>query len=1136
MKCFTDRQGRCRAQFVLFAFLVASVVIGGAGVCRADVLDSIKDAFRRWELFQGLEVSGQNRLTFQRNLVDGSATAYENQRWDTGSMVRQTSLHLQGPIWKEFAFQADLSSSGYGPSYSRWIVGYSGHDTSLFYGDVNINLGGNEFVSFSKPLKGYQLDQVLPNNGLLRAFSSQEKGYIRNQTFSGNNTSGPYFLTYTPVIDGSEVVKVNEEVQKFGVDYRLDYQSGQLYFEPVDQPPKIIPDTAIISVSYQSYGYGTSPSKLEGFRAEMPLLGDRMLIGVTHVRQSTDTPDADTVGYQEDVYQGSGSTGPFDTIFRPIIANGTAVIYKGEHRVIDQALVVLVDNAEQAEGVDYDSYRDIGRIIFRRAVPPTALVLIRYYYDLSTNYDTGNNEVTGIDLNYRITNNLSLQADYGLSDRGEGKTKGDAMQVNLNYSKPRLSALASYRDISPDFSYINSVGFYRQEKGSDVGVRWQPHDHIRLYTRYSDLASSQGYSFGYSSYGGGIGFDSGYDQYGGGSGGYGGYGGYGYSSQVSPAQFGEDATTLDISTERREYEVDFDFPGWPTASLSRQEMSNTGGSSGDSDMTTDQLRLQYAPSGGKYSISASMYATNQFHAGTAEDEEKRGSSTNRHDVSARWQPSSKLSISANLGHNESTSAFDDNRSSSDTTQFTVQWAPKDNLRINLDHRLAESVGRVSYYGGYSSYSPGFGGIGGGGGGYVPPGQDDDDDDDGIDKYEDTNSQLRISWQPSNKLSLDGMIGQRKYTSGGSVGYLADSDQTTRNLSVNYRASDEWGINAMWGTDMMEFLQEGRGAVSNDMLSLGVSYQPEGKPYNAGLSVNMQTGSSPTYVGFGPAQKMFMVDNDLFDVRSYFSYRISEKSSVSLNVGMSDFSGGYADFKKTNLELQYQHRLSDLVALSFGYRYIRNVSRLPQDPRLGYTSLTPSSQNYVANTFMLTLSTDFHSGMGGSSAPRYTGFGGTGGYGLGSFGGYRSNRYGGSNTYGGFGGQSNYGSYNTYSGQSMGSYGTGYGQFEDMRRQGTYQDQSRLPGYGIFEGAGTSRQSSAYQGQRTGLDAGLGDFKADKRHQTGDLRDTGPAARDAIMQPPPAPGIGGEDRGELPSWWMPEDLWEYWPYGVWDGEL
>ena len=42
-----------------------------------------------------------------------------------------------------------------------------------------------------------------------------------------------------------------------------------------------------------------------------------------------------------------------------------------------------MDNVEQVEGIDYDSYRQIGRVIFRRAVPPTALVLIRYYYDLT---------------------------------------------------------------------------------------------------------------------------------------------------------------------------------------------------------------------------------------------------------------------------------------------------------------------------------------------------------------------------------------------------------------------------------------------------------------------------------------------------------------------------------------------------------------------------------------------------------------------------------------------------------------------------------------------------------------------------------------------------------------------------------
>ncbi len=521
MKQLANRQQWCRAKAALVFGLLVALVVSQSGIARASLMDSIREAFKRWELFQDIEVTGQNRLTFQKQSVDGALTAYQNQRWDTGDVVRQTSLHLSGPIWKKFAFQADLSSSGYGPSYSRWVVGYAGHDTQLFFGDLNVNIPGNEFVSFSKPLKGYQLDQRLPNEGLVRAFYSKEKGLTRNQTFAGNNTSGPYFLTYTPVIDGSEVVKVNEDVQKFGADYILDYQSGQLRFEPVDRPPRIIPDTSLISVSYQSYGYGASAGTLSGFRAEMPLLGNRLLLGVAHVRQGRDTPIADTVGYQEDVYQGSGSTGPFDTIFRPIIINGTEVIYKGETKTIEQALLVLVDNVEQAENVDYDAYRQIGRIIFRRAVPPTALVLIRYYYDLTSNYPTASQSVTGVDLSYRISDDLSLRADYGRSEGGQDSGQGDAMQVNLDYSRPRLNVLVSWRNIEPDFSYLNSVGFYRQEKGTDVGVRWQPHKHIRLYTRSSDLDSSRGYSYGYSSYGGGIGFGSGSDSYGS----YGDYGG-----------------------------------------------------------------------------------------------------------------------------------------------------------------------------------------------------------------------------------------------------------------------------------------------------------------------------------------------------------------------------------------------------------------------------------------------------------------------------------------------------------------------------------------------------------------------------------------------------------------------------------
>ncbi len=1095
MKQSPNRQPCLCLKAAVIAALAAALVVSQGGIARAGLIDSIREAFKRWELFQDVEVTGQNRLTFQKQAIDGSLTAYENGRWDTGDTVRQTSLHLSGPIWKEFAFQADLSSSGYGTSYSRWIVGYAGHDTQLFFGDLNINLPGNEFVSFSKALKGYQLDHALPKGGLVRAFYSAEQGLTRNQTFSGNNTSGPYFLTYTPVIDGSEAVKVNEEVQKFGEDYILDYQSGQLRFEPVDKPPRIIPDTSIISVSYQSYGYGSSAGTLSGFRAEMPLLGDKLLLGIAHVRQDRDTPRADTVGYQEDVYQGSGSTGPFDTIYRPIITNGTEVTYKGQQKVIEQALVVLVDNVEQAEGVDYDSYRQIGRVIFRRAVPPTSLVLIRYYYDLTSDYPTGSQSVTGIDLSYRINDELSLRADYGRSDGGGSDGAGNATQVNVKYSRPRLDALVSWRDIEPSFSYLNSVGFYRQEKGADVGITWQPHEHIRLYSRFSDLDSSSGYSYGYSSYG--------YSSY--------GYDSYGYTYGVDTADTTESSTALNVSTKRREYDLNLDFPGWPRTQLSRQQMSNTGGTAGDSEMTADELRMDYSPAGKPYSLSSSLQKTDQDYLGSTEDDERRGSSTEQLNLSGRYEVGSSLSLTASLGSNKSTSAYDEGKSSSDTTQFGLRWSPRDNLDINLDHNIAESVGRVSYYSSYGSYSPGYGGIGGGGGGYIPPDYDGDDEEAKTDKYQDTNSQLRVSYRPADKLTLDLLLGRRKYTSGGSVGYLADSDQNTRNLSLNYRASDEWGLNLMYGTDTMDFLQEGRGSVSNRMTSLSVNYQPREKPYTAGLSLNLQSGSSPTYLGFGEAQKMFMVDNDLFDIQSYVSYRLDEKSSLALRAGLSDFVGGYADFEKQNLELEYQRRLSDIATLAFGYRYIRNTSRLPQDPRLGYTSLTPPSQNYVANSFMLTVTTNFYSGVGGSRSQLYTGYAGSTGYGLGSFGGYRAG-----GGYGGYGGYSGYGSYGSYgTGGVGGTYGMSYEAFESLRSGSDSSAIQRLPGYGIFEGSGS------YQ-RREGLEAGIGEFQADKTRQR--------LERPGEEPPGPAPGKPPAGHREsdigLPAWLSAEELGEF----------
>lgn len=1057
------------SKLILILPLLAFFMVLHTPCAHADLLSSISDAFKRWGLFQGIEVTGNNSLTLQQNVVDGSETAYENQRWDTGTIERQTSISLSGPIWKEFVFEADLSASGYGQSYSSSIVGYAGHDSQLFFGDLNVNLSGNEFVSFSKTLQGYQFFHAPEDKSYsIQAFYSQEKGLTRNQTIQGNNTSGPYFLNYTPIIDGSEVVKVNEEVQKFGVDYILDYESGQLNFDPVDQPLKIIPDTSVISVSYESYGSGSSPSSLSGFRAEWALDNGDLTLGVTHALQETNSQKSDTVGYQEDVYQGSGSTGPFDTIFRPIIANGTEAIYDGEQKTIEQALVVLVDNVEQVESIDYDSYRSIGRIIFRRAVPPTSLVLIRYFYDLTTNYQQGDTEVTGFDVNYRINKELSLRADYGISKGDIGEPGGNALQANLSYSRPRLNALISWQDVDSTFQYINSAGFQQQAKGTDIGVKWQPLDHVSVYTRLSDLDSSSGYSFGYSTYSGGSNFN--------------------LTSSALGVGTADTSTTDEtlVNTQRHEYSVNLDFPGWPGLELSRQELDNIGGTSGDSTSCTDQLSATYSPSGKPYSFTGSIYSTNQNYAGT-DSSDARGSTTDRYDLSAQYRLGSALSLRASIGNNRSNSTYDDNESTSDTKTLNLRWAPSDKFDINLDHQIAESTGQVSYYSSYSS-SGSYSSIGGGTGSYNSSSGTDDEDDE-TNRYEDTTSQLRFSYRPSMKLSLDLALGRRKYSSGGDVGYLADSDQTTRSLSVNYRANDEWTFNAMYSADRMDYLDEGSGFITNNSTAFSMNYRPEGKPYTASLSLNLQDGASPTYVDFGDAQKMFMVDTALFDVQSSLSYNLSDTSSLQLQAGLSDYESGYSDFNKHSFEIQYERRLSDLAALSVGYRYIRNISDIPSDPRLGYTNLNPPSDNYVANTFMVQFSTNFHSGFGGNA--------GSGGR-LGSFSGYKTGSYGG---------------FNSGYGTSSGQYGTSYSQFENL--QNNTSSGSNLPGYGIFEGTGTyQRPSTAPLGEDGGIGGGPGD--GDSQH-----------AHDAPTDLPLFGNPDGVSDVQLDPWLTPDQLWDDW---------
>ncbi len=1029
----------------------------------------ISGLLSKLDLFQGLSVTGQNTFTFQNNSVEGSQTSYESQRWDTGNVVRQSSLHLEGPVWKQFAFQADISDSGYGSSYSRWIAGYVAQDTALLFGDLDLSLAGNEFAGFRKSTKGWQLDQKLVGDGFLRAFYTREKGVTRNETVVGNDTPGPYFLTYTPVIEGSEVVKVNEQYVKFGRDYTLDYDSGQLSFEPIDGQPRIITASDTISISYQSLGYlSQGPEQIYGLRAEWPLLGNRLVVGLTNLQQRSKTAGSlnDTVSYQEDVYNGSGSTGPFDTNFRPIIPNATSVVYKGTRQVIDKPLIVLVDGSEQVETADYDSYRSIGRIIFRRAVPPTSLVIIKYYYDLGTTNASPDHDVVGVDLAYQLSPNTNLALDWASSTGGTSGKHGNALAATVDYTNGPLKLMTEYRNTDPNYSYMDTVGFRRREKGFNLGGEWQISDAITISDRYSSLNSDSGLSFGYSGYSGTS------------------------SGDTITTSSTSTSSSLDVETSRNDFAARFGFRGWPELSYQRSSMSNRGGATGASasDYTTDNLQASYSPRGAPYTLRSSLSRSRQESLALVSGEATlSGSTSDQLQTSVTFTPVKSVSLAASFATNASAALETVNTSKSRNLQFTGRWTPSTSLGVEISRTLSRAHGRVtsSYYSTTttttsvgSAYSPG--------GGSSDDG-DDDDTDTTTPSSDDQNDRVAINWRPSDQFQLDLSLGRRNYQSTGSTGYLADSNQKTWNLGAMWQTSEALALNLTVGSDNLQFLEAGRGAVRNKSYVFTSTFRPPGKRWGSSLTVNMQDGSSPTYVGYGRLQRYRTVPTKLVDVSGQLSYTLSDAIALQLTTGVSDYAGGYSDFRKNNAELRMRYQLSGVTGLDLGYRVIRNITRNTDDGLIYGT--TTSGQNYIASTFLLTLSTSFRGGIGSSRTA-----------GLGGGRGMRGGLSGGPGTFGGY--QSGLRSSTAGSGFGGISSGTGYSasRFDAMGSYNLQQGTAETYGSGSPWDSGTGGSTGGSTGG--GIGRGIGEFRKTERREQSFGTSAGPGAT-----------------GGLEDWWL-----------------
>jgi hypothetical protein len=417
--------------------------------------------------FPKLEVSGSSFLSYHNNQISGSQSFFRDDNYGSEQpWTHSSNLYLTGALYKDLEVNASVNIDRYAPDQVRWYLRYNGNDATVLLGEFSANLPGNQFVALNRALTGVQADAVLPK-GTLSVISSQLDSTVQTDTFHGRNLSGPYALSTTPIVDGSEVVLLNGIRKERLKDYTLDYSNGVLTFTS----GIIVGPADTVTVSYEVSVSGVGGGMLSAVRASYPL-GPETTLGVSHLQLNGKSRET-VVREERDQFDGTGTPGPFYLRYRPLVAESEVVTFNG----------VL-----QPRGTAYRLDYATGELTFKAGYVPHIGVQVVIYYKVAPTQSSGaDRAVTGVDVSYHGANGLGVDVQAAQSG-GQGSTPGaGALAVAASYAGGRVSASTRYQQQDPNFAPLETVGFRRQDRALDWTMSYSPLEVLTLSTSGSNL-------------------------------------------------------------------------------------------------------------------------------------------------------------------------------------------------------------------------------------------------------------------------------------------------------------------------------------------------------------------------------------------------------------------------------------------------------------------------------------------------------------------------------------------------------------------------------------------------------------------------------------------------------------------------
>ena len=182
--------------------------------------------------YKPLQITGEKVFILDDVSVKGNFSRYATENFDSYPGFRYSSelrLNLEGNIAENVRVSASLDDTNMSQETKRVTLFVDGRVWNFTLGDFTTSYTDTEFTLFNKKLKGVEaIGNLHDGKYQVKAIASRSEGKSKTDVFTGSGMQSEYQLTQRPIVQNSEVVKLDGRTLKRGTDYTIDYEDGSI--------------------------------------------------------------------------------------------------------------------------------------------------------------------------------------------------------------------------------------------------------------------------------------------------------------------------------------------------------------------------------------------------------------------------------------------------------------------------------------------------------------------------------------------------------------------------------------------------------------------------------------------------------------------------------------------------------------------------------------------------------------------------------------------------------------------------------------------------------------------------------------------------------------------------------------------